>query len=104
MYLKQRARATALFVITLASLWVIISAAYDQAMKIVHQMQAQGIGIDMARITELSAQASKNTDDISSSLALFALLACWVVAIVDSYRLGKASDHMSKAADHTSKS
>jgi len=90
--LKQHTRGTLLITTTFISLWIIISNALDQAVKIINQMQAQGTAIDMNRITEMSAQAAQNTDNMTSNVALFVLLACWIFAIIDCYRLGKLAD------------
>ena len=90
--LKQNTRGTLLIITTFISLWIIISNALDQAVKILNQMQAQGATIDISRISELSTQAAHNNESMTSNIALFVLLACWIFAIIDCYRLGKAAD------------
>jgi hypothetical protein len=92
MYLKRRRTAAVLFVITLICLWIIVGNAYHQAITIINQLQAQGLAIDTLRIAEISVQVTTNSTGASSSLALFALLACWIFAIVDCYRLAKKAD------------
>ena len=84
---------TLLIITTFISLWVIISNALDQAVKILNQMQAQGTVIDMSRISELSTQAAQNNEGMTSNIALFILIICWFFAIIDCYRLGKTADN-----------
>lgn len=89
LYLKSYIRGSVLLLATLFSLWTIISNAIDQANKILNQMQTQGMAIDLTRISQLSTQATQNSNDIGNSLALLGLLICWLIAIIDSYRIGK---------------
>lgn len=91
--LKQHTRGTFLITITFISLWIIISNALDQAAKILNQIQAEGATIDINRISEVSAQAAQNNDNMTSSIAIAVLLACWIFAIIDCYRLGKIADN-----------
>ena len=92
MYLKQPARATALFITIFVALWIIVSNALDHATTILNQIQSQGLAIDINNIAEISAEAAQNSDDMSSNFALIALLICWIFAIVDAYRLGKIKE------------
>lgn len=92
LYLKLYRRAAALFIITFIALWVIVANALQLVEEIKLQMQTQGVTIDMARIVEMSTQAAQNFDSTSSSMALYTLLACWVFAIIDAYRSGKAAE------------
>lgn len=92
LFLKQKARGYAILLTTFFCLWVIISDAYNQALKVVQKMQAQGMVVDMDRVSELSEMAAQNNDDMTSSLAIFLLLVCWLISIIDSYRLGKIMD------------
>jgi TM2 domain-containing membrane protein YozV len=86
LYLKQNARGIALIAASTISLWFIIDSAMRQASAILDQIEAGGGVIDTSRISELAAQTPSTPGD---SLATYALAACWLLGIIDAYRLGK---------------
>ena len=52
-------------------------------------VMAEGGAIDVARITELVNQSLATADTGAVTVASYAIAACWLTGLVDSYRLAK---------------
>ncbi len=88
LYLKHFRRGFALIGASLACLWVLLDRALQVASAVLGQLADDGGAIDAGRITELVAQASSSPTSTLVTLATLGLGVCWVVGIVDAYRLG----------------
>ena len=91
LYLKSRGRGLTFIALTLACLTIIIMDAVDKALIIVKQLDAEGGLFNISRITELALQSSQNAYGGTVATAIFGLILCWLVAMVDAYRLGRKS-------------
>ncbi|MFA7554293.1 MAG: hypothetical protein WCY88_08585 [Spongiibacteraceae bacterium] len=89
LYLKHYPRGITLIAISLACVSALVIEATHQAMKILEQLQAQGGVVSADRIIELATQASASNNGQLSSIASIALVACWLIGLLDAYRLGK---------------
>ena len=88
-YLKHYPRAIALLLVSFIALWTLVSNILIKAKSILSQIQSQDLNLDMGQITEISATAAELSNDLTTSIALYTLLICWILAIIDCYRLGK---------------
>jgi len=90
MILKQYLRGSVLMLAALAALWVIVQSAFQQAQTIVDQIYAGDIPLDSGAIAEAVANPSAGANAVTDNIALIILVVCWLIGIIDSYRLGAA--------------
>lgn len=89
LYLKQYPRGTVLIVTCLACLGVLVERAMQQASIVLEKLASEGDGGDPGRLADLVAQASSGPGSLVVTVASLVLAGCWVIGIVDAYRLGK---------------
>lgn len=88
MILQQYLRGSILMLSVLIALYVIITEALRRALAIVDRINSGEIPVEAGAVLEA---VSKSTDGAESSILSIAVLvvgACWVIGIIDSYRLG----------------
>ena len=88
-YLKHNGRGAALLASTLIAIATIALEASRQARAVIEKIEAEGGAIDVARITELVNQSLATADTAAVTVASYAIAACWLAGVVDSYRLAK---------------
>lgn len=89
LYMKHYGRGFALIGMSLACLWVLLDRAMQLAATVLGQMEADGGAIDAGQITALVIQASNAAGSPLVTVATMVLAGCWLVGIVDAYRLGR---------------
>lgn len=89
-YLKRHLGGIVLAGIALLSLTLLISTAADTAMQISAQIQRGGVPLDVPALTRMIAQQSSGRDAGVGNAASITLLACWLIGMVDAYRVGRA--------------
>lgn len=102
LYLKRYLVGFLLVVVSVVSLYVLISTAIEVAEVVSAEMLNGEVPLDTESISAEIAkqQASKGSQfaDISSYLLLF----CWIGGIVDSFRVGRLEDRRDKVSDDES--
>ena len=88
MVLKQYLRGSILILFTLIALSVIVTGAIRRALSIVDSINAGEIPLESGAITELVSNSISSADNLIVDISLIVIGACWVVGIIDSYRLG----------------
>jgi hypothetical protein len=91
--LKHYARGIALMLTVFGCLLVIIVRAVHQASAILEKNMLAGGAIDMNTISEAATRATTNSHSTTFTLILLLLIACWIFAVVDAYRIGKQTDN-----------
>ncbi len=91
-FLKHYVRGIALMLAVSASLVVIVKIALEQALAILEKIQWEGGTIDMITISNAATQASTSSDSRMFNFLLFLIVSCWLIGIVDAYRIGKKKD------------
>ncbi len=76
----------------LASLIVIVMKAVQHAFTILEKIELEGGVIDIKTITDAASQAASSSDSLIYNLGLLLIVICWIVGIVDAYRIGKKKD------------
>jgi uncharacterized membrane protein len=71
------------------SIYVIAETVIDTAFDIVGEIEGGGTAMDSSSISQLVEQRTQQTEQ-STNLAVWVLMASWVIGIVDSYRVGRA--------------
>jgi hypothetical protein len=90
--LKEYLRASILILVAFAALYVLMTAAVDQALGVVDRINSGEVALDSQAISEAISASSAEADNRAANASLFILGACWLFGIVDAYRLGKAQD------------
>lgn len=92
LYLKRRLVGAALAIVSMGSLYLLFAAAADTAARITRQIQQGAVPLDAAAITRLIAEQPTGGDSGPAGVAGILLAVCWLVGIVDAWRLGRARD------------
>jgi hypothetical protein len=90
--LGRRRRGAVLIGIVLTALLVIVVQATRIALGILTRLEAGGTAPDMPAITAAAHDAVQGSGAASIQAMLVLIVACWLFAIVDAYRIGRALD------------
>jgi hypothetical protein len=90
--LKQYLRGSVLMLFTLAALSVIVTRIYQRALTIVDRINSGDIPVDTGAIAEMVSNSTSGADSFIENIAVVVLGACWLIGIIDSYRLGVAQE------------
>ncbi len=91
-YLKHYKRGIALMIIVSVSLLVIVVKAVLQTFTILEKIELEGQAINMSAILNATTQASTTSDSLLYNFLLFLIILCWIIGILDAYRIGKKRD------------
>lgn len=89
LWLRHFKTAAALIAISLIALVVVFNFVAGQVRAIVDRILAGDIPLDPIAITEQVTRATTSSDIANVRIALWVLVICWVIGIVDSYRAGR---------------
>ncbi len=92
MLLQKYLRGSVLMIAALGASTVIIKNIVAQTLAVVDRINSGDIPADTGAIAEMVANSSSATDGFAANAAVIVLLACWLIGIVDAYRLGSAED------------
>lgn len=90
--LRQYLRGSILILFALTASSVIVNVALERALTVVDRINSGEIPIDSETITELVSNSASGTDSLIVNISLIVLGTCWLVGIVDSYRIGIKQD------------
>ena len=90
--LKHYQRGIALMVTVLVGLSVIVVKATQQAFIILEKIESEGGPIDMSTISNAATQSSTTSDNFIFNFVAILIIICWIVGVVDAYRIGKKKD------------
>jgi hypothetical protein len=90
--LKQYLRGSVLMLFALVALSVIVNRIYQRALTIVDRINSGDIPVDTGAIAEMVSNSTSGADSFIENLAVVVLGACWLIGIIDSYRLGVAQE------------
>jgi hypothetical protein len=93
--LKRYLTATSLAAVSLIALYIIVSLAVEQALTISEKIINDEIDASTINIVELATQ-SVNGDSVTAEYATFSLIICWVIGIMDTYRLNSINRNISE--------
>lgn len=89
LYLKHYWRGAALISISLACLWVFVDRAMQQVSTVIEMLEAEGGALDAGQVSDLVTQTSNSSGSTAVTLATLVLGGCWLLGMVDAYRLGR---------------
>ena len=90
--LKHYKRGAVLMLTVLVSLSVIVIKAVQQAFAILEKIQSEGEAISMSTISNAATQAATTSRSLIFNLVLLLIIFCWIIGVVDAYRIGKKKD------------
>ena len=90
--LKQYLRGSVLMLFALVALSVIVTRIYQRALTVVDRINSGDIPVDAGAIAEMVSNSTSAADSLIENIALLVLAACWLIGIIDSYRLGVAQE------------
>lgn len=88
MVLKQYLRGSILMLSALMALSVFVTIAIKQALTVVDRINIGEIPIEAGAITELVSKSISGAESSILNIAALVVGACWLMGIIDSYRLG----------------
>ncbi|MFC1692763.1 hypothetical protein ACFL1R_04605 [Candidatus Latescibacterota bacterium] len=100
--LKHYKRGAVLMLVVSASMLVILIKALKQAIAIMEKVVLEGSVINMSTISNAATQAATTFDSPILKLLLLLIIFCWIIGIVDAYRIGRKKDLESRLASQAS--
>ncbi len=91
-YLKKYITGVVLTGAAFAALYYLTSKTVETAFQITEKIQSGDVQLDVESITELVSKQSTGADDQQLSVATVAFIICWLIGIIDSYRVGCLRD------------
>ena len=76
----------------LVALSVIVARIYQRALTIVDRINSGDIPVDTAAIADMVSNSTSGGVSLIDNIAVVVLGACWLIGIIDSYRLGVAQE------------
>ena len=92
MVLKKYLRGSVLMLSALAALSIIVTRVFQRALIVVERINSGDIPVEIGAIAEMASNSTSGADSLVESTAVIVLGACWLIGIIDSYRLGVAQE------------
>ena len=87
--LKHYKRCAVIMLTVLVSLSVVVVKAVQHALAILEKIESDGGAISMSTISNAATQASTTSVSLTFNLILLLIILCWIIGVVDAYRIGK---------------
>ena len=92
MVLKQYLRGSVLMLSALIASSVIITVVIQRALTIVDRINSGDVSVESEAIAEMISNSTNGVDSPMANISVIVLGACWLVGIIDSYRIGIAQE------------
>jgi len=92
MVLKQYLRGSVLMLSALIASSVIITVVIQRALTIVDRINSGDVSVESEAIAEIISNSINGVDSPMANISVIVLGACWLVGIIDSYRIGIAQE------------
>ena len=100
--LKHYKRGAVIMLTVLVSLSVVVVKAVQHALAILEKIESDGGAISMSTISNAATQASTTSGSLTFNLLLLLVILCWIIGVVDAYRIGKKKDIEEGSTSQTS--
>jgi len=90
--LKQYLRGSVLMLSALAAFSIVVTRVFQRALAIVDRVNSGEIPVDTGAIAEMVSNSTSGADGFIENIAVVVLVTCWLIGIIDSYRLGVAQE------------
>ena len=94
--LKKPIQGSLLVGITLLCIYFIVSTVMDISRGLSAKIESGEIAYDVNTITEMATEQLSNSDNQVMGTSMLVILICWIIGIIDSFRIGRSQD---KAAE-----
>ncbi len=101
--LKHYKRGAVIMLTVLVSLSVVVVKAVQHALAILEKIESEGGAISLSTISNAAVQASTTSGSLTFNLLLLLVILCWIIGVVDAYRIGKKKDIEEGSTSQTSK-
>ncbi len=85
-------RGSVLMLFALVALSLIVTNIYQRALTIVDRINSGDSPVDTGAIAEMVSDSASGADSFTENIAVIVLGACWLIGVIDSYRLGVAQE------------
>ena len=92
--LRKQVRGALLAGISIVCLYVLVATAVEIAQQISDGILSGRIPLDPVSISDEVSKRSAAGDTLRTGIATYLLLACWLIGIVDSWRVGRLLDRL----------
>jgi len=96
-YLRRYVAGLVLLCLAGGSIYIVASTVIDTALDVAGEIESGGMAADSASISELVTQRSQQAGQ-SANVAAWVLMACWLIGIFDSYRVGRAQERREESS------
>ena len=91
-FLKKHIPGVVLISASFVAIYYLVSKTVEKALQIIESIQSGDVQLDIAAIAELVSQQSTGTEAQLINIATSAFIICWLIGIIDSYRLGRVRE------------
>ena len=99
--LKRYIPGLTLIAASVTAIYYVIAKTTENALPIAEKIQSMTVPPDIALITELMKKQSTGADSQLLNIATVAIIICWIIGIIDSYRVGVIQDKESMNSKNT---
>ena len=92
LFLKKYLRGAALLILALTGIIVVMVRSVQSALPLIEKIQNGDVPLEAQAISELISKSASGPDSLLVNIASLVVLLCWVIGIVDSYKLGHRQD------------
>ena len=92
MVLKKYLRGSALIISALIASSIIVTVVIQRALTIVDRINSGDIPVETGAFAEMVSNSTNGADSLIENISVVVLGACWLIGIIDSYRLGIAQE------------
>ncbi len=90
--LKHYKRGAVIMLTVLVCMSVFVVKVVQHALGILEKIESQGGAISMSTISNAATQASSTSGNLTFNIVLLLVILCWIIGVVDAYRIGKIKD------------
>jgi uncharacterized membrane protein len=91
-YLKKYIPGIVLMGVSSAGVCYLTSRIVERALQIVEKIQYGHVQADSTVINQLLSTQSTGNESLLMNIATLAIFICWIIGIIDAYRIGKTQD------------
>ena len=99
LYLRKPVQGMLLVIVSIACFTILLSIAMEKAQQISDKILSGEIPLDVTRITEEITSNAVTGGTQWADISTYLLLVCWLVGIVDSFRVGRLKDKADDSVD-----
>ncbi|ODS30589.1 MAG: hypothetical protein SCARUB_04300 [Candidatus Scalindua rubra] len=90
--LKHYKQGAVIMLTVLICLSVVVVKAVQHALAILEKIKSEGGEISISTISNAANQASTTSGSLIFNPVLLLVILCWIIGVVDAYRIGKKKD------------